>query len=131
MAAGYSTTPLADELGFKPGMRVFIADMPERVRARVALDALGLELLAGPGAGIDAAHIFVADRATLERELGALRQLIAPGGFIWVSWSSQAGEATADVTAATVCEVAAPLALVEVKRCSVDPAWAGLKLMIG
>ena len=131
MTAGYSTNPLADELGLKPGMRVFIADMPDLVRARVSLDDLGLELLAGPSVGIDAAHIFVADCATLERELGALRQLIAPGGFIWVSWPVDSDPATGGIAADTVCDAAGPLTLVEVKRCSVDPAWAGLKLMIG
>ncbi|MCW4460644.1 DUF3052 domain-containing protein [Sphingomonas sp. BT-65] len=130
MTAGYSTTPLAEKLGFKPGMRVFIADMPGEVRALIALDALGLELLAAPGAGIDAAHVFVTQRAKLEFELAALRQLIAPSGFVWVSWPKKAAKADTDITEDTIREVALPLGLVDVKVCAVDETWSGLKLMV-
>ncbi|ODP37408.1 DUF3052 family protein [Sphingomonas turrisvirgatae] len=130
MTAGYSTTPLADKLGFKPGMRVFVVDMPDSVRDAVALNDLGLTLLAAPSTGIDAAHIFVADREALAREVAALRQLIAPSGFIWVSWPKQAARIDTDVTEDTVREVALPLELVDVKVCAVDDSWSALKLMI-
>ena len=72
MTAGYSTTALADKLGFKPGMRLFIADMPASVREEAQVDDLGLEVLAAPCTGIDAAHVFVTERAILDRELNAL-----------------------------------------------------------
>ncbi|PJI87075.1 DUF3052 family protein [Sphingomonas koreensis] len=130
MTAGYSSTPLADKLGFKPGMRAFIADMPANVRAEIALDSLGLELLAAPGAGIDAAHVFVTERARLDCELSALRQLIAPSGFIWVSWPRRASGVETDITEDTIRDLALPLGLVDVKVCAVDETWSGLKLMI-
>ena len=130
MTAGYSTTPLADKLGFKSGMRAFIADMPAGVRTEVALDSLGLELLAAPGAGIDAAHVFVTARARLDCELSALRQLIAPSGFIWVSWPKKAARVETDITEDVIRELALPLGLVDVKVCAVDETWSGLKLMI-
>jgi hypothetical protein len=130
MPAGYSTTPLAEKLGFKPGMRVFIADMPASVRDEIALDHLGLELLAGPCTGIDAAHIFVTARERLDCEVKALRQLIAPGGFIWVSWPKKAAKVETDVTEDVVREVALPTGLVDVKVCAFDETWSGLKLMI-
>jgi len=130
VTAGYSTTPLAEKLGFKPGMRAFIADMPDGVRAEIALDSLGLELLAAPGAGIDAAHVFVTERARLDCELTALRQLIAPSGFVWVSWPKKAAKVATDVTEDVIREVALPLGLVDVKVCAIDEIWSGLKLMI-
>ena len=130
MTAGYSTTPLADKLGFKPGMRAFIADMPAGVRADIALDSLGLELLAAPSVGIDAAHVFVTERTRLECELIALRQLIAPSGFVWVSWPKQAAKMETDLTEDVIRELALPLGLVDVKVCAVDEIWSGLKLMI-
>lgn len=130
MTVGYSTTPLTDKLGLKPGMRVFTLDMPDTVRAEARIDDLGLELLAAPCTGIDAAHIFVTERAVLARELAALRQLIAPGGFIWVSWPKKAAKVASDVTEDVIREIALPLALVDVKVCAVDAIWSGLKLMI-
>ena len=130
MTAGYSTTPLADKLGFKPGMRVFLADMPASVRDEAQIDKLGLELLAAPSTGIDAAHVFVTERARLDCELNALRQLIAPSGFIWVSWPKQAAKVETDVTEDVIRDVALPLGLVDVKVCAIDETWSGLKLMI-
>ncbi len=130
MTAGYSTTALADKLGFKPGMRLFIADMPDSVRAEAQVDVIGLELLAAPCTGIDAAHIFVTERAVLAREIAALRQLIAPSGFIWVSWPKKAAKMDTDIIEDIIREVALPLGLVDVKVCAVDATWSGLKLMI-
>ncbi len=130
MPAGHATNPLADQLGLKPGMRAFIADMPESVRAEIALDDLGLTLLAAPGAGIDAALIFVTTRDQLDREVKALRQLVAPGGFIWVGWPKQASNVETDVTEDVVRGVALPTGLVDVESCAVDESWSGLKLMI-
>ncbi|WP_439571004.1 hypothetical protein [Sphingomonas sp.] len=130
MTAGYSTTALADKLGFKPGMRLFIADMPASVREETQVDDLGLEVLAAPCTGIDAAHVFVTERAILDRELNALRQLIAPSGFIWVSWPKKAAKVDTDISEDTIREVALPLGLVDVKVCAVDATWSGLKLMI-
>lgn len=130
MTAGYSTTALADKLGFKPGMRLFIADMPASVREEAQVDDLGLEVLTAPCTGIDAAHVFVTERAILDRELNALRQLIAPSGFIWVSWPKKAAKVDTDISEDTIREVALPLGLVDVKVCAVDATWSGLKLMI-
>ena len=130
MTTGYSTTPLADKLDLKPGMRLFIADMPASVRKEAQIDDLGLEVLAAPCTGIDAAHVFVTDRATLDRELRALRQLIAPSGFIWVSWPKKAAKVATDIVEDTIREIALPLGLVDVKVCAVDAVWSGLKLMI-
>ena len=130
MTAGYSTTPLADKLDFKPGMRVFLADMPASVRDEARVDRLGLELLAAPSTGIDAAHVFVTAREKLACELNALRQLIAPSGFIWVSWPKQAAKVETDVTEDVIRDVALPLGLVDVKVCAIDETWSGLKLMI-
>jgi hypothetical protein len=129
-AFALATTPLADKLGFKPGMRAFIADMPDSVRDDIALHDLGLTLLAAPSTGIDAAHIFVTERDRLDCEVKALRQLIAPGGFIWVSWPKKAAKTGTDVTEDVVREVALPHGLVDVKVCAVDETWSGLKLMI-
>lgn len=128
MTPGHTTTPLAQTLGYKPGMRAFIADMPEDVRAAIGLDSLGLELLAAPSTGIDAAHIFVTSRERLDCQLNALRQLIAPGGFIWVSWPE---DGDGDVSKDATLEIAALAGLSEVKSCPIGESWSALKLMVG
>ena len=130
MPTGYSGTPLAKKLGFKPGQRAWFADMPDSVRAEIDPEAIGLVLLADPEPGLDAAHVFVTARADLERQIAGLRERLAPDGMLWVSWPKKASKVPTDITEDTIRAVALPSGLVDVKVCAVDGIWSGLKLVI-
>ena len=110
MTSGYSGTPLAKKLSLKDGMRVWRDGMP--------------------AAPIDAAHLFVTERTELETKLVHLLPLLDRAGFIWVSWPKRASKVPTDITEDVVREVALPMHLVDVKVCSVDDIWSGLKLVI-
>jgi hypothetical protein len=130
MTAGYSGTPLAQKLSLKPGLRTWSCGMPDSVRSEIERDAPGLTLLDTPEPPIDAAHIFVTERAVLECRLRLLLPLLARDGFIWVSWPKKASKVATDITEDTIRDVALPLGLVDVKVCAVDDIWSGLKLVI-
>ncbi len=132
MTAGYSGTPLAKKLSLKSGLRTWWEDMPETVRAEIEADeGLVLDHLAAAEGPIDAAHIFVSSRADMEERLKRLRPLLAPAGFIWVSWPKKASKMPTDITEDGIREVILPdTDLVDVKVCAVDSIWSGLKLMI-
>jgi Protein of unknown function (DUF3052) len=128
--SGYSGTPLVKKLTLRDGMRVWFDAMPEHVMDEIDEYALELFFVADPGEGIDAAHIFVTERAALEAHLTALRQQIAPDGQIWVSWPKKAAKVPTDITEDTVREICLPLGLVDTKVCAIDEVWSGLKLVI-
>jgi len=131
MTAGYSGTPLARKLSLKDGLRTWWDDMPDTVRSQIEGDGLMLELLGAPAAPIEAAHIFVTARIDMESKLLALRPLLAPSGFIWVSWPKRASKVPTDITEDGIREVILPdTDLVDVKVCAIDATWSGLKLMI-
>ena len=131
MTAGYSGTPLARKLSLKDGMRVWFDDMPDAVRDEIEREGLALDLLEAPEAPIDAAHIFVIARVDMEAKLAALRPLLAPSGFIWVSWPKKASKVPTDITEDGIREVILPdTDLVDVKVCAIDSTWSGLKLMV-
>ncbi|HMG48528.1 MAG TPA: hypothetical protein VK614_13855 [Allosphingosinicella sp.] len=131
MTAGYSGTPLARKLSLKDGMRTWWEDMPAAVRAEIEAAGITLNLLSAPVGPIDAAHIFVTSRADMEARLQALRPLLAPAGFIWVSWPKKASKVPTDINEDGIREVILPSTdLVDVKVCAVDDIWSGLKLMI-
>jgi hypothetical protein len=130
MTSGYSGTPLVKKLNLRDGMRVWFDAMPEHVIDEIDEYALELFFVADPAEGIDAAHIFVTDRATLEAHLTALRHQIAPEGQIWVSWPKKAAKVETDITEDTIREIALPLGLVDTKVCAIDEVWSGLKLVI-
>ena len=129
MTSGYSGTPLAKKLSLKDGMRVWRDGMPERVRDEIAGKGLQFELLDTPELPIDAAHIFVTERAAMDAKLHQLMPLLAPAGFIWVSWPKKASKVSTDITEDTIRSVCLPMGLVDVKVCAVDETWSGLKLM--
>lgn len=128
--SGYSDTPLAKKLSLKDGMRTWWDEMPPSVRAEIERGGLALTHLVWPETPIDAAHIFVTERADLEADLNRLLPHLAPAGFIWVSWPKQAARISTDITEDVIREVALPLGFVDTKVCAVDEIWSGLKLMI-
>ncbi|MEE9434545.1 MAG: hypothetical protein V3V15_09945 [Sphingorhabdus sp.] len=130
MPTGYSKTPLAKKLSLKDGMRVWFDAMPGSVRAEI--DDYGLTLIeeSGPSKGLNAAHIFTAERAVLERRLNDLRHLIDPAGQLWVSWPKKASKVPTDITEDTIRELCLPMGWVDIKVCAVDAVWSGLKLVI-
>jgi hypothetical protein len=130
MTSGYSGTPLARKLSLKDGLRVWWVGMPQSVREEVASGGLALQLLRAPEAPIDAAHLFVTRRAELEAGLRQLLPLLDRAGFIWISWPKKASKVATDVTEDVIRDVALPMQLVDVKVCSVDDVWSGLKLVI-
>lgn len=131
MTSGYSGTPLARKLSLKDGQRVWWDGIPDSVRDEIGREGLALDLLAAPQAPIDAAHIFVTEYADMEEKLAALRPLLAPGGFIWVSWPKKASKATTDIVEDRIRDLILPSTdLVDVKVCAVNSTWSGLKLMV-
>lgn len=127
--AGYSGTPLGKKLSLKPGMRVWFDAMPDTVLAEI--DMPDLVYLSALEPGLDAAHIFVIERADMEAKLTMLRPLLQPAGFIWVSWPKKASKVPTDITEDTIRAVILPATdLVDVKVSAVDAVWSGLKLMI-
>jgi hypothetical protein len=130
MAAGYSGTPLARRLSLKDGMRVWWDGMPISVRDEIASEGMQLELLQTPETPVDAAHIFVTERADLESKLNQLLPQLDPAGMIWVSWPKKASNVPTNISEDAIRDIALPLGLVDVKVCAIDDIWSGLKLVV-
>lgn len=127
---GYSETPLAKKLGFKPGMKAFAANAPANYRALLALLPEGVSFVPRAGGGVALVHAFFTERRKLEAALPDYKKAVAPDGAIWVSWPKKAAKVATDITEDVIREVALPLGLVDVKVCAVDETWSGLKLVI-
>ena len=101
-----------------------------QLREEIAAESLQLQLLDYPEAPIDAAHIFVTSGGELEAKLNRLMPLLSPVGMIWVSWPKRASKVRTDITEDVIRDICLPMGLVDVKVCSVDDIWSGLKLVI-
>lgn len=130
MPSGYSGTPLAKKLSLRDGQRVWFHEMPDSVQEEIGEYALDLVVTSGPEDDVDAAHVFVTERATLEELLGRLRHTMARDGQIWVSWPKKASKVPTDMSEDTIRDVCLPMGLVDTKVCAVDETWSALKLVI-
>jgi hypothetical protein len=109
-------------------MRVWWDGVPDGVRGEIALEGLRFDLLTVPTAPIDAAHIFVTERAAMDAKLHDLMPQLGSSGFIWVSWPKKASKVPTDITEDTIRDICLPMGLVDVKVCAIDATWSGLKL---
>ena len=128
---GYSGTPLAKKLGFKPGTKVLVVgDVPKEYKSLVA-PLPERVVIAGTGQPPFAAvHVFVTKRAELEKHLKHLRKTLAPDGYVWISWPKKASKVPTNITEDVIREVCLPLGFVDIKVCAVSDVWSGLKLVI-
>jgi hypothetical protein len=130
VTAGYSGTPLARKLGFKPGMRAHYANAPGGFEVLLGELPDGVRVLARRADGLDLIVLFVRERRELERRLPGLQRRLDPAGMLWVAWPKRAAKLATDMTEDVVRAVALPRGLVDVKVCAIDATWSGLKLVI-
>jgi hypothetical protein len=129
-SAGYSGTPLARKLGFKPSSKVLLVGAPPEYRSLLEPipDGVVFEQKAGPGT--DFVHVFTTTRTELASQLAVLRKKLKGEAAIWVSWPKKSSKVPTDVTEDTIREVALPLGFVDIKVCAVSEVWSGLKLVV-
>ena len=82
--------------------------MPDSVRDEIEREGLALDHLLRPRPPIEAAHIFVTSAPTWRLVSPALRPLLAPAGFIWVSWPKKASKVPTDINEDVIREVVLP-----------------------
>jgi hypothetical protein len=130
MVAGYSSTPLARKLGFKPGQRVCAPGAPPNYRQLLAPLPDGIEFQTRVAKTTDVVHLFTKSKAELAKHLPAWLKVLGPDAAIWVSWPKKTSNVPTDITEDTIRAVALPLGLVDIKVCAVDETWSALKLVL-
>ncbi|MEY2532422.1 MAG: hypothetical protein QOF29_332 [bacterium] len=128
--AGYSGTPLATKLGFKPGMTAAHVDAPDGFDALLGALPDGVTVRRRVRGPLDLIVCFVTARRGLEQRLPALRAALAPAGMLWIAWPKRASGVPTDMTEDVVREVALPTGLVDTKVAAIDATWSGLRLVI-
>ena len=128
---GYSGTPLAKKLGFKPGTKVVVVgDVPAEYKSWLSPLPGKVTLSSKGKPPLDAVHVFVTKRAELEKHLRHLRKALTPDGYVWISWPKKASRVPTNITEDVIREVALQLGFVDIKVCAVSEVWSGLKLVI-
>jgi hypothetical protein len=129
-SSGYSGTPLAKKLGYKPECHAVVFGAPDEYRDWLAPIPDGVVFSKSVSADSDLVHIFATERSALSKRLQTLRDTIKPDAAVWVSWPKKPSKVATDITEDVIREIALPIGFVDVKVCAVSEVWSGLKLVI-
>ena len=121
--AGYSGKPLAEKLGLKPGMRLFVDGGPDD------LDLGGHRRLSRLPKDADCILFFTPERARLERRFSTLVEHTVTNGMIWICWPKKASKVPTDLDENVVRDLGLGAGMVDVKVAAVDEVWSGLKFV--
>jgi hypothetical protein len=132
--------PLHKKLGLRPGLVGAIIAPPQDGAGLLSplpdtymiLDSV--ENLSTTEGAFDYLHVFSLNRADLVRDFPRLREKLAPGGSLWISWIKQSsvrggGGLPGDLNENTIRRLALAGGLVDVKVAALDAEWSALKLV--
>jgi hypothetical protein len=125
----YSSTPLAQKLGIKDGARYLFVDAPPGFKQE--LPTLPLTAIGSPPTAreIDLIVLFAADLKTLTRKIPTLVRKLPAAGTLWIAWPKQASGVATDLREGVVRETLLATGLVDVKVCSINDTYSGLKFV--
>ncbi len=128
--SGYSQTPLAKKLGIKDGYTALFVNRPSHYfelfsdfPQNINVVKSGIEL------EVDFIHLFVMSIEELEDRIVYTKPLLKKDGLIWVSWPKGTSKIKTDLKRDYVREFILDIGLVDVKVCSIDDDWSGLKFV--
>lgn len=126
--SGYSKTPLFKKLGIKDHFNLKLVDAPKSFNDY--LNKIDLEFTQDEHKPKDIIILFTNKIDILEQGLLDLQMEIKQNGMIWVAWYKKSSKKQTEVNENIIRTTALRLKLVDVKVCSIDKDWSGLKMVI-
>jgi len=130
--------PLHKKLGIRPGLTGAVVAPPEEDLLSPLPESFAqlasFEELASTDGLFDYLHFFARNRADLVKDFNRLRDKLAPGGSLWISWIKQSsvrggGGLPGDLNENAIRRLALAGGLVDVKVAALDAEWSALKLV--
>ena len=125
----YSSTPLAQKLGFKDGTRYLLVGAPRDFRRELPTLPPTARAVAPRAAAADLIVFFAPDLQTLTTRVGGLIEKLPPDGMLWIAWPKLTSGVPTDLRESVVREILLKTGLVDIKVCSINETWSGLKFV--
>jgi hypothetical protein len=129
---GSSGIPLVKKLGFKEEHRIYIIESilknaPQGCFHLIECLPENTTILKRLAPEIDVVHLFTKSKDEMSVLVSRYMLKIKSKGAIWVSWQKKSSKVETNITEDVIREVALPMGLVDIKVCSVNDVWSGLK----
>ncbi len=128
--AGYSGTKLEKKLGYRDNFRVRVIHAPDNYFDLLPDLPKTVQIIKDSRIKKNLIHYFSKNAEELYSILPDLKSEIESNGMIWVSWPKKSSKVYSDLTEDFIRNFALKIGLVDIKVCSVDDTWSGLKLVI-
>jgi hypothetical protein len=125
----YSSTPLAQKLGFKEGTRYLLVGAPEGFRRELPTLPASAVAVAPRAAEVDLIVFFAPSLKVLASHLPALIKKLPAAGVLWIAWPKLTSGVPTDLREGVVRDTLLATGLVDIKVCSVNETWSGLKFV--
>ncbi len=122
--------PVAEKLQIKEGMRVLFVNAPRGYKTLLGPLPKGAKHLKAATEPADVIQVFVADRKELEEQLPKLKNVLAPGGMLWVTYHKRTSRIRTDINRDSINAYADSIGLQGVAMISIDDDWAALRLKV-
>lgn len=120
-------TSLIKKLGIKPQYRVALLNAPQGYQEQLGPLPAGVELAAAPDGTFDVVHLFVRDKAELDRDVPTAIQAVKPGGLLWISYPKQSSKVATDLNRDVLWDVFPNKDWRPVTQISIDEVWSALR----
>lgn len=121
--------PTAEKLGIKAGSRVYVVNPPANLAGVIGPLPDGAALAAQVEYPCPFILFFAASRINLTGLFSGLVECLQKDGMLWICWPKHASGVATDLSEDIVREMGLALGLVDVKVCSLDGTWSGLKFV--
>jgi hypothetical protein len=125
----YSPTPLAQKLGFKDGTRYLLVGAPAGFLQELPTLPTTATGVAPRATEVDLIVFFATNLKALASHLPALIKKLPAAGALWIAWPKLASGVATDLRENVVRDTLLATGLVDIKVCSVNDTYSGLKFV--
>jgi len=120
---------LSEKLGVKDGCSVVLLGAPPGYGPLVVRPGVTARVSRSLAPEADMIQLFARHAAELRQAFPRMKASVKPDGAVWVSWPKSSSGLQSDLTDSVVREIGLANGLVDVKVCSIDDTWSGLKFV--
>jgi hypothetical protein len=119
---------IVQKLFIRPNSHFLLVNPPPGYIERMGELPDNTHLMSEPSHPVDAIQVFVANRVELEAQLPKLKEVLKPGGALWITYTKGTSRQKTDINRDTINAYAQTLGLQGVAMIAIDEDWSALRL---
>jgi hypothetical protein len=120
-------TPLIKKFGIKPKQRIIILNAPDGYREQLGELPADVELATTLNGTFDLVHVFVKNKAEVDKYAPTAIQAVKPGGLLWFSYPKKSAKIPTDISRDVGWDTVFAAGWRPVTLISIDDVWSAFR----